>query len=69
MKTFVHFSMALLVALAATPPLLAQTYNIPWHRVGPGGTSAGGVYAVSGTVGQLDAGKMGGGDLTPDLLT
>ena len=35
---------------------LAQ-FAIPWHTLdGDGGTSTGGVYAVSGTVGQPDAG-------------
>src|SRR6187401_490919 len=37
--------------------LLAQTYSIDWHTIdGGGGTSTGGVYSVSGTIGQPDAG-------------
>ena len=37
--------------------LPAQTYSIDWYKVaGGGGTSTGGVYSVSGTVGQQDAG-------------
>jgi hypothetical protein len=37
--------------------LNAQTYSIDWHTIdGGGGTSTGGVYAVSGTIGQPDAG-------------
>jgi len=37
---------------------LAQ-YSIPWHTVdGGGGTSTGGVYSVSGTIGQPDAGPV-----------
>ena len=37
--------------------LPAQTYSVDWYKVaGGGGTSTGGVYAVSGTVGQQDAG-------------
>ena len=37
--------------------LPAQTYSIDWYKVaGGGGTSTGGVYAVSGTIGQHDAG-------------
>ena len=37
--------------------LPAQTYSIDWYKVaGGGGTSTGGVYAVSGTIGQPDAG-------------
>ena len=35
----------------------AQTYSIHWHTIdGGGGTSTGGVYSVSGTMGQPDAG-------------
>lgn len=34
----------------------AQTYSIDWHTIdGGGGTSTGGVYSVSGTIGQPDA--------------
>jgi hypothetical protein len=42
----------------------AQTYSIDWSKVsGGGGTSTGGVYAVSGTIGQHDAGTtMSGGN-------
>ena len=37
--------------------LFAQSYTIDWFKVaGGGGTSTGGVYAVSGTLGQQDAG-------------
>ncbi|MFN3409757.1 MAG: hypothetical protein ACK45B_12225 [Limisphaerales bacterium] len=35
----------------------AQSYSIPWHTIdGGGGTSTGGVYRVTGTIGQPDAG-------------
>jgi len=45
-------------------PALAQ-YAIDWHTMdGGGGTSTGGVYAVSGTIGQPDAGVMSGGLFT-----
>jgi len=45
-------------AAAFTLSALAQTYSIDWHTVdGGGGTSTGGVYAVSGTIGQPDAGS------------
>ncbi len=42
----------------------AQTYSIDWYKVsGGGGTSTGGTYAVSGTIGQHDAGgPMTGGN-------
>ena len=43
------------VALFA-PAALAQSYSIDWHTIGGGGgTSTGGVFAVSGTIGQPDA--------------
>jgi hypothetical protein len=35
----------------------AQSYNIDWYKIsGGGGTSTGGVYTVTGTIGQPDAG-------------
>ena len=39
-----------------------QSYSVDWYKVaGGGGTSTGGVYAVSGTIGQHDAsGAMSG---------
>ena len=42
----------------------AQTYSIDWYKVsGGGGTSTGGTYQVSGTIGQPDAsGAMSGGN-------
>ena len=41
----------------------AQQYSIDWHKIaGGGGTSSNGVYSVSGTIGQHDAGgAMSGG--------
>ena len=43
--------------------IFAQNYSIDWFKVsGGGGTSTGGVYSVSGTIGQHDAGgPMTGG--------
>jgi len=55
-------------ALASPMRLIAQSYTIDWYKVaGGGGTSAGtnggGVYSVSGTIGQQDAsGAMTGGN-------
>lgn len=49
---------ASLCAGAAT----AQSYSIDWHTIdGGGGTSTGGAYLVSGTMGQADAGNTSGG--------
>ena len=43
----------------------AQSYSIDWHTIGGGGgTSAGGGFALSGTIGQPDAGEMGDGEYT-----
>lgn len=40
-----------------------QNYSIDWYTIdGGGGTSTGGVYSVSGTIGQPDAGIMAGGN-------
>jgi hypothetical protein len=40
-------------------------FSIPWHTIDGGGvTSTGGVYTVSGTIGQPDAGAMSGGNYT-----
>jgi hypothetical protein len=50
--------------LAFCVTIQAQTYSVDWHKVsGGGGTSTGGVYSVSGTIGQHDAGgpMTGGG--------
>jgi len=42
-----------------------QSYAIDWFTIdGGGGTSTGGVYSVSGTIGQPDAGAMSGGNFT-----
>ena len=43
----------------------AQDYAIEWWTVdGGGGTSTGGVYSVSGTIGQPDTGELRGGTFT-----
>jgi hypothetical protein len=55
-------SLCALLVSAFCLPALAQ-YSIDWHTVdGGGGTSTGGVYAVTGTIGQPDAGAMSGGN-------
>src|SRR5258708_15100322 len=53
---------SLCVLFAFTSLATAQEYAIDWFTIdGGGGTSTGGVYAVSGTIGQPDAGLMRGG--------
>jgi len=45
----------------------AQNYSIDWFTIdGGGGTSTGGVYSVSGTIGQPDAGHMTGANYAVD---
>lgn len=40
-------------------PLFAQNYAINWYSIaGGGGTSSGGVFSISGTIGQPDAGLL-----------
>jgi hypothetical protein len=48
--------LALFLWLLGLGGALAQNYSLDWHTVGGGGTSTGGVYAVSGTLGQPGAG-------------
>jgi hypothetical protein len=43
----------------------AQLYSLDWSSIdGGGGTSTGGVYSVTGTIGQPDAGVMAAGNYT-----
>jgi hypothetical protein len=53
----------ILVLWQLAPALHAQSYSIDWYKIsGGGGTSTGGTYQVSGTIGQPDAGMaMSGG--------
>jgi hypothetical protein len=59
MKTLVVISILMLAAAG-----FAQSYSIDWYKIaGGGGTSAGGNYTLSGTIGQPDAGTpMTGGN-------
>src|SRR5689334_23427049 len=57
--------LALSLLLFAATSASAQSYSIDWYTIdGGGGTSTGGVYSVSGTIGQADAGPMSGGNFT-----
>jgi hypothetical protein len=65
MNTFLKFAvLALLLSNVFPFAAQAQTYSIDWYKVaGGGGTSTGGVYSISGTIGQPDAsGAMTGGN-------
>jgi hypothetical protein len=54
----------LLLSLLVPTISFAQSYSIDWYKIsGGGGTSTGGTYQVSGTIGQHDAsGAMSGGN-------
>ncbi len=64
MKTMMLLGLIGVGLLVSAPlPAGAQTYEIPWFSIdGGGGVSTGGVYSVSGTIGQPDAGVMTGGE-------
>jgi hypothetical protein len=56
--------LTLSVVLFSTLAAFSQ-YSIDWFTInGGGGTSTGGVYSVTGTIGQPDAGAMSGGTYT-----
>jgi hypothetical protein len=59
MKLFLSF-----LLLLATFGAGAQSYTVDWYKIsGGGGTSTGGTYQVTGTIGQPDAsGAMNGGN-------
>jgi hypothetical protein len=60
-----RITLLLLAVTSAT--VFSQSYSIDWFTIdGGGGTSTGGVYSVSGTIGQPDAGRMSGGNFTLD---
>ena len=62
------FLSLVLAALLLVSAALAQTgggYDLTWFTVdGGGGTSSGAPYTLSGSVGQPDAGVLGGGSYT-----
>src|SRR5690349_14300332 len=65
MKTILALFGSVFLSAASAP---AQSYSADWSTIdGGGGTSTGGVYQVSGTIGQPDAGPtMSGGNYTLD---
>lgn len=59
-----HLSL-LLLTLAAFCFCAQAQFSLDWSTIdGGGGTSTGGVYSVTGTIGQPDAGTMSGGNFT-----
>jgi hypothetical protein len=62
MKAFVRRVIVAVTVTATVAAVVGQDYSIDVSRLGGGGgTSTGGVYLVSGTLGQPDAGTMNGG--------
>jgi hypothetical protein len=67
MKTNRFKLLLVLLIITASATVHAQSYSIDWFSVDGGGrTSTGGVYSVSGTIGQPDAGKSTGGNFSID---
>src|SRR3954454_12630705 len=57
----------ILLFLSVAGGASAQNFAIDWFTIdGGGGTSTGGGYTVSGTIGQPDAGTMSGGTYSLD---
>lgn len=56
---------AILLFLISSFSAHAQSYSIDWFTIdGGGGTSSGGSYTLSGTIGQPDAGTLSAGNYT-----
>lgn len=63
MKLLLRKETLVFVCALFTASARAQNYSIDWFTIdGGGGTSSGGSYALSGTIGQPDASAMTGGD-------
>jgi hypothetical protein len=64
-RSILSFLTVVGILSASTSLTLAQTYDISWHTIaGGGGTSSGGTYTVTGTIGQPAAGNLSGGAYT-----
>jgi hypothetical protein len=62
---FLALAILLLLVSSVSAATLDGDYDLSWWTVDGGGeTSTGGGYALSGTIGQPDAGEMSGGDYT-----
>jgi hypothetical protein len=64
-KTWWRFVALIVFATLPWFSMHAQTYSIDWHKIsGGGGTSTGGGYSITGTIGQHDANPqfMSGGN-------
>ena len=62
---FMTVVLALLLIASAVFASSGGDYALDWYTIdGGGGTSIGGDFSISGTIGQPDAGQMSGGDYT-----
>jgi len=62
-NTWVKTILAFIALTCLSLVSVRAQYSIDWFAIdGGGGTSTGGVFAVSGTIGQPDAGEMSGGN-------
>src|ERR1700692_3967957 len=67
MKSVLSVAAAALVFGMLASQAQGQSYSIDWFTIdGGGGTSSGGAYTLSGTIGQPDAGQLSGGNFTLD---
>ena len=66
MRRTMTFAYVIVGAVAAGPAALAPpgpTYDLSWHTIdGGGGSSTGGGFVLTGTVGQPDAGRLACGE-------
>src|SRR2546427_8428772 len=66
-RSALHIGLLMVGLLLAASTVRGQNFSIDWFTIdGGGGTSTGGVYSVSGTIGQPDAGHMSGGNFPID---
>ena len=62
-RTVRHSALGIGLIASLTAGASAQNYSLDWFTIdGGGGTSTGGSYSLSGTIGQPDAGTMTGGN-------
>jgi hypothetical protein len=65
MRTKTSYSLGVSLGLAWLSPCQGSTFDLSWYTVGGGGgVSTGSVYAVTGTIGQPEAGTLSGGPFT-----
>lgn len=65
MTTVVRFCRGMTLVLGLSSACVAADYSVNWSTIdGSGGTSSGGVFTVTGTIGQPDAGTLSGGGFT-----